>query len=79
MQATGRPGGIISGLAFDGVELLRILGQARALSARGLTRDEGFTGVLGPYRFQRSGLCERGLGVLRVGAGEFSLIGSTSV
>ena len=78
-DATGQPGGIISGLAFDGVELLRILGQAGQLNARGLTRDAGFTGVLGPYRFQRSGLCERGLGVLRVGAGEFSLIGSTSI
>lgn len=78
-EATGQAGGIISGLAFDGVELLRILGQAGQLNARGLTRDEGFTGVLGPYRFQRSGLCDRGLGVLRVGAGEFSLIGSTSV
>lgn len=78
-QATGQSGGIISGLAFDGVELLRILSQADQLSARGLTRDTGFTGVLGPYRFQRNGLCERGLGVLKVGAGEFSLIGSTSV
>lgn len=78
-EATGQPGGIISGLAFDGVELLRILGQAGQLTARGLTRDEGFTGVLGPYRFRKSGLCDRGLGVLRVGAGEFSLIGSTSV
>jgi hypothetical protein len=78
-NATGKPGGIISGLAFDGVELLRILGQSGQLSARGLTRKEGFTGVVGPYRFQKSGLCERGLGVLKVGAGEFSLIGSTSV
>lgn len=78
-QAAGSSGGIITGLAFDGVELLRILGQAGELSAKGLTRPEGFTGVVGPYRFQKSGLCERGLGVLKVGAGEFSLIGSTSV
>lgn len=78
-KATGQPGGILTGLAFDGVELLRILGQSGELNTRGLTRDAGFTGVLGPYRFQRSGLCERGLGVLRVGAGEFSLIGSTSI
>lgn len=78
-NAAGTPGGIISGLAFDGVELLRILGQSGQLAARGLTRKEGFTGVVGPYRFQKSGLCERGLGVLKVGAGEFSLIGSTSV
>ncbi len=78
-QAAGSAGGIIAGLAFDGVELLRILGQAGQLSVAGLTRKEGFTGVVGPYRFLRSGLCERGLGVLKVGAGEFSLIGSTSV
>ncbi|WP_254796855.1 hypothetical protein [Sulfitobacter albidus] len=78
-QASGTSGGIITGLAFDGVDLLRILGQAGKLNAAGLTRPEGFTGVIGPYRFLRSGLCERGLGVLKVGAGEFSLIGSTSV
>lgn len=78
-QAAGKAGGIISGLAFDGVELLRILGQTGQLSAKGLTRKEGFAGVVGPYRFQKSGLCERGLGVLKVGSGEFSLIGSTSV
>jgi hypothetical protein len=78
-KATGKAGGIISGLAFDAVELLRILAQTGQLSAKGLTRKEGFTGVVGPYRFQKSGLCERGLGVLKVGAGEFSLIGSTSV
>lgn len=78
-NTTGKAGGIITGLAFDGVELLRTLGQSGALSAKGLTRKEGFTGVIGPYRFEKSGLCERGLGVLKVGAGEFSLIGSTSV
>ncbi|RKE97541.1 amino acid/amide ABC transporter substrate-binding protein (HAAT family) [Sulfitobacter guttiformis] len=78
-NASGTPGGIISGLVLDGVELLRILGQTGQLSAKGLTRKEGFTGVIGPYRFDRSGQCERGLGVLRVGAGDFSLIGSTSV
>ena len=78
-EVSGSSGGIITGLAFDGVELLRILGQTGQLSVAGLTRKDGFTGVVGPYRFLRSGLCERGLGVLKVGAGEFSLIGSTSV
>jgi len=77
--AGGTSGGIISGLAFDAVELLRVLGQQRQLTAKGLTRKEGFIGVVGPYRFERSGLCERGLGVLKVGSGDFSLIGSTSV
>jgi ABC-type branched-subunit amino acid transport system substrate-binding protein len=78
-QAVGKPGGIISGLAFDGVEMLHLLGQTGQLSAKGLTRPEGFTGVVGPYRFLKSGMCERGLGVVKIGAGDFSLIGSTSV
>ncbi len=78
-QAAGSAGGIISGLAFDGVELLRVLGQTGQLSAKGLTRQEGFTGVVGPYRFLKSGLCERGLGVVSIADGEFNLIGSTSV
>jgi ABC-type branched-subunit amino acid transport system substrate-binding protein len=77
--ATGEPGGIIGGLAFDGVELLRILGQTGQMSARGLSRTEGFSGVIGPYRFSKSGLCERGLGVLKVDIDDYSLIGSTSV
>ncbi|MGR3502562.1 ABC transporter substrate-binding protein [Pseudaestuariivita sp.] len=78
-DASGQQAGIIAGLAFDAVDLLRVLGQLGQLSARGLTRSEGFTGVVGPYRFARSGLCERGLAVLKVGAADFSLIGSTSV
>lgn len=78
-QAAGTAAGIISGLAFDAVQLLRVLGQTGQMSTRGLTRTAGFVGVVGPYRFAASGLCERGLGVVRIGAGEFSLIGSTSV
>lgn len=79
MDATGQPGGIITGLIFDGVDLLRVLGQTQNLSLKGLTRPQGFTGVLGPYRFRKSGICDRALGVLRVTAGEFNLIGSTSL
>ncbi|WP_281709348.1 penicillin-binding protein activator [Phaeobacter italicus] len=77
--ATGQPGGIITGLAFDGVDLLRRLNQTRTLSLAGLTRPQGFTGVLGPYRFRKSGICDRALGVLSVTNQEFNLIGSTAL
>ncbi|WP_283639116.1 ABC transporter substrate-binding protein [Marinovum algicola] len=78
-EQTGEPAGIISGLAYDGAELMRILGQTGKQTRRGLTRKESFTGVLGPYRFLSSGLVERGLAVLEVGAGDINLIGSTSI
>ncbi len=78
-EQTGRPGGIVAGLAYDGTELLRVLGQRGEQNARGIQREDGFSGVLGPYRFLRSGLCQRGLAVLSVGDGDFSLIGATSV
>ncbi|WP_323764751.1 ABC transporter substrate-binding protein [Marinovum sp.] len=78
-EQTGQPAGIIAGLAYDGAELMRVLGQTGRQSRRGLTRKESFTGVLGPYRFLASGLVERGLAVLEVGAGDINLIGSTSI
>ncbi|WP_372834829.1 penicillin-binding protein activator [Puniceibacterium confluentis] len=78
-EAYGAPGGIISGLAYDGTELLRVLGQRGQQTRRGLLNKEGFSGVVGPYRFLDSGECQRGLAVLKVGAGEFSMIGATSV
>ncbi|MFZ5962168.1 hypothetical protein ACOXXX_04385 [Thalassococcus sp. BH17M4-6] len=78
-EATGAPGGIVTGLAYDGTELLRVLGQRGEQTRAGLLREDGFSGVLGPYRFLKSGLCQRGLAVLKVGAGDFSLIGATSV
>ncbi len=78
-EATGQAAGIIAGLAYDGTELARILGQRGQQNRRGLLDDEGFSGVVGPYRFLPSGLCQRGLAVLKVGAGDVSLIGATSV
>ncbi|WP_407492961.1 penicillin-binding protein activator [Pseudooceanicola sp. MF1-13] len=78
-KEAGTQGGIITGLAYDGTELLRVLGQRGQQSRRGLLDKDGFNGVLGPYRFLDNGQCERGLAVLQVGAGDFSLIGSTSV
>jgi len=78
-EAAGQAGGIIAGLAYDGTDLLRVLAQRGAQTRAGLLSEEGFSGVLGPYRFLSSGQCQRGLAVLKVGAGDFSLIGATSV
>lgn len=71
--------GVLAGLAFDAVEMARILGRLGKQNRKGLLRDAGFDGVLGPYRFQNSGQCERGLAILSVARGATNLIGSTAV
>ncbi|WP_083792073.1 penicillin-binding protein activator [Roseobacter sp. GAI101] len=77
-EAHGSSAGILAGVAFDGVETARLLGRIREQSASGLTRDKGFSGVLGPFKFSGLGLCSRGLAVLNVGAGAITMIGSAS-
>lgn len=77
-EAHGSSPGILAGVAFDGVETARLLGRIQEQSANGLTREKGFSGVLGPFKFSRSGLCNRGLAVLNVGAGAITMIGSAS-
>lgn len=76
---TGASAGILAGLAFDAVEMARLLGRMRAQSAKGLRRTDGFDGVLGPFRFPNSKICQRGLGVLGVQDGGITLIGSTAI
>lgn len=71
--------GILTGLAFDAVEMVRLLGRAGTQSPKGLMRKDGFDGVLGPFRFAKSRIAQRGLGVLGVGQGEITLIGSTAI
>tara|TARA_R110002012_G_scaffold322012_1_gene553503 strand:- start:17055 stop:18062 length:1008 start_codon:yes stop_codon:yes gene_type:complete len=77
-EAHGSSPGILAGVAFDGVETARLLGRIQEQTASGLTRDKGFSGVLGPYKFNKSGQCSRGLAVLNVGAGAITMIGSAS-
>lgn len=70
--------GILAGLAFDGVEMARYLGRIGAQSAAGLTRPEGFNGILGPYSFTKDGTCRRALAVLQVEQGALTLIGGAA-
>lgn len=71
--------GIVAGLAFDAIEMARLLGRLGQQSAEGLQRPAGFSGVLGPYKILPSGLVERGLAVLKVADGATTLIGAPSV
>ncbi len=61
--------GIVAALGHDAALLALGLGDAGALSRKGLTRAAGFTGVLGPFRFQPDGRCQRSLSVLALEAG----------
>jgi len=70
--------GIVAGLAFDAVEMARLLGRLAQQDRDGLLREGGVDGVLGPYRFLADGQCERGLAVLNVAQGATTLIGSSS-
>jgi len=78
-QAVKAEAGVVAGLAFDAVEMARILGRIGKQDKKGLLRDAGFDGVLGPYRFLPNGQCERGLAVLSVVRGATTLIGATAV
>jgi ABC-type branched-subunit amino acid transport system substrate-binding protein len=78
-DAHGEAAGILGGIAFDAIESARLLGRIRQQDREGLLRENGFNGVIGPYRFESDGTCTRGLAVLKVGAGAITLIGSTSV
>jgi ABC-type branched-subunit amino acid transport system substrate-binding protein len=70
--------GVVAGLAFDAVEMARILGRIGKQDRKGLLRDAGFDGVLGPFKFQSDGQCLRALAVLSVEQGATTLIGAST-
>ena len=65
----GEPAGIVTALGHDAALTAAELGGARALNRGGLTRSEGFAGVLGRYRFLADGRCQRDLAVLTIEGG----------
>ena len=77
-ENTGTAPGILAGLAYDAVEMARLLGRLAQQDSDGLQREAGFSGVLGTYRFLSDGQCERGLAVLNVAEGATTLIGSSA-
>ena len=76
LEERGAQAGIVAGLVFDAVEMARILGRLEQQDRSGLLREEGFTGVLGPYRFLRDGRLERRLAILGVEGGAVSVLGT---
>ncbi len=77
-EVYGEAAGILAGVAFDAVETARLLGRIRQQDEKGLLRENGFNGVIGPYRFLPDGTCSRGLAVVKVSAGTISLVGAAS-
>ncbi|WP_084114708.1 penicillin-binding protein activator [Loktanella atrilutea] len=76
-EQTATEAGVLAGLAFDAVEMARLLGRIGQQNRAGLLREGGFDGVLGPYRFSEDGQCARSLAVLSVQQGATTLIGAT--
>lgn len=74
LQERGATAGIVAGLVFDAVEMARLLGRLGQQTRRGLLRDKGFRGVLGPYRFDPSGRVDRDLAVLGIDGGTVSVL-----
>ena len=62
----GEGAGVVTGLGHDAEMVAALLGQSGQLGRDGLTRKEGFTGVLGPFHFLPDGRCQRDLAVLSI-------------
>ena len=74
----GEPAGIVTALGHDAALTAAFLGNSRRLSRAGLTRPEGFNGVLGHYRFLEDGRCQRDLAVLTIEGGQIVTIGEVT-
>lgn len=68
-------------LGYDAVQIAgQLLTDARAsgssdpFSAQAIKRPRGFRGAVGPIRFDQSGKAERGMAILQVDQGRFSLV-----
>lgn len=70
--------GIVTALGHDAALLAAELGNAGTLDRGGLTRESGFVGALGGYRFLEDGRCLRDLAVLTLEGGEILSIGEVA-
>ena len=76
--AFGEQPGVVAALGYDAALVAVGLGNARALTRKGLVRPAGFTGVLGAFRFQQDGRCQRNLSVLGIEAGRIVALGEVA-
>ena len=71
----GESAGVVTALGYDAALLAAALGAARRLDRTGLIRADGFSGVLGRYRFREDGRCLRDLAMLTIDNGQIVAIG----
>lgn len=76
--AFGEQPGTVAALGHDAALLAVGLGDAGALSRKGVTRAAGFTGVLGAFRFLADGRCQRDLTVLGIEDGSIVVLGEVA-
>jgi branched-chain amino acid transport system substrate-binding protein len=76
--AFGEQPGVVAALGHDAALLAVGLGNGRGVNKKGIMREAGFTGVLGPFRFLEDGRCERSLAVLGVEGGTFTVLAEVS-
>lgn len=74
----GESPGIVAALGHDAALMASLLAQTRALDRAGLTREGGFRGALGAFRFDADGRCLRDLAVLTIEAGQIVPIGEVA-
>ncbi len=76
--AFGEQPGIVAALGHDAALMAVGLGSAGAMNRKGVTRNGGFTGVLGNFRFLSTGRCQRDLSVLGISGGGISVLGEVA-
>jgi branched-chain amino acid transport system substrate-binding protein len=76
--AFGAQPGVVAALGHDAALMAMGLGDRRGVSRKGILRDAGFTGALGPFRFVEGGRCQRDLAVLGVTGGKFTVLAEVS-
>lgn len=76
--AYGEQAGVIAALGHDAALIAVGLGNAGTLSRDGLLREAGFTGVLGAFRFEENGRCQRSLAVLTIEQGRILALGEVA-
>ncbi len=74
----GEAAGVVTALGYDAALTAAALSDARRMNRAGLTREAGFAGALGGFRFLEDGRCRRDLAVLTIENGAIVTIGEVT-
>ena len=69
--------GILAGLAYDAVNMAKVLAASGEMTEAGVARPEGFEGALGKFRFLPDHRCEREMAILTVENGAVRVIATS--